>query len=222
MSDDRPVWYAAYGSNLSRDRFLRYLVGGPIPHSPSQQTQEPARDRSAPSDNRPFVIDRRLFFACASQRWGGGGVAFLDADRTGVVPTKGRAWRITLGQLEDVFRQENGQSDLIEIDLDQLVRDGSSTLLQCWYGRLVCLGELEGLPVLTLATPSEMLAGTGVKKFTPRPAHISYLRVIAQGLNESLAMTTKHSAEYLSSLPGNDKLYGPDQLAEELAAFKAS
>lgn len=149
-------------------------------------------------------------------------MAFLDADSAGVIPAKGRAWRITLGQLEDVFRQENGQRDLIDIDLGRLMKDGSCTLLQRSYGRLVCLGELDGLPVFTLATPSEMLAGSGVEKFDPKPAHISYLSVIAKGLNETLAMTATQSAEYLASLPGNDSVYVADQLANELAAFGAT
>jgi hypothetical protein len=79
------LWYAAYGSNLARDRFENYLSGGrPVGatrHYPG------ARDSSPPIDDRPLLLPGRLFFAWESPTWGGG-IAFYDPPaRTGSPPS---------------------------------------------------------------------------------------------------------------------------------------
>ncbi len=204
----QPVWYAAYGSNVSRERFLRYIQGGPIPGSTAGHQQDSARDQSLPTADQPFAIDRTLFFAGSSQRWGGGGVAFLDADTRPKVPAKGRAWRITLGQFEDLFRQENGQTDVIPIDLGDLLVDGQLHLLDRWYGRVELLGEIDRVPVVTIASPVPMLE--------PQPAHVSYLSVIAEGLAEAWGMDHRQAASYLAALPGNDGNYSAATIAADL------
>ena len=87
------LWYAAYGSNLARDRFEAYLFGGRPPgatrHYPG------ARDPRPPRDDRPLLVPGRLFFAGDSPTWGGG-IAFYDADARGTVYA--RAYRITTEQ----------------------------------------------------------------------------------------------------------------------------
>ncbi len=207
---DQPVWYAAYGSNLSRQRFLRYIQGGPIPGSTAGHQQDSARDQSLPTDDQPFAIDRTLFFAGSSNRWGDGGVAFLDADTKPSSPAKGRAWRITLGQLEDLFRQENGQPAVAPIALDQLQATGSLHLLDRWYGRVELLGEINRTPVITIASPDPSLA--------PQPAHVSYLSVIAEGLADSWSMDHQQAAKYLAALPGNAGNYSASAIATDLAS----
>lgn len=205
---DQPVWYAAYGSNVLEERFLRYIQGGPIPNSTTGQSQDAARDTTLPSGDEPFAIDRQLFFAGSSSRWGDGGVAFLDADKQPDSTVHGRAWRITLGQLEDLFRQENGLSDLVEIDLDALCQVGRLEVVERWYGRLEVVGEIGDLSVVTLATPKPMTRY--------RSADISYLSVIAQGLIDCWQMELPEIATYLAGLPGNNLTWTADQLLDRL------
>lgn len=188
------VWYASYGSNLLRARFLTYLTGGPIPGATDGREQVGARDRSLPLADRPVEIDRTLVFAKRSARWGDGGVAFLDPDEQPATPTLGRAWNITRQQLEDVFRQENQQTESVTVNLDLLVQDGYFDGYGASYGRLLFLGPCEdGLPLVTL---------TGAARPTDsNPAHPSYLGVMTEGLSECWGLAPVDAQRYLSSLP---------------------
>ncbi len=207
---DQPVWYAAYGSNLWSPRFRVYLEGGPIPLSTTGRVQEGARDPSPPTGNAPCQIDRSMLFAGSAAAWGGGGVAFLDADDvTPEFPVLGRAWRITLGQFEDVFRQENGLDDVVPLDLEKLAAEGSLTLTDTAYGRVELLESIDGAPVMTItcpAAPSE-----------PTPADISYLKVITDGLIETWSMDPDDAARYLAALDGNSSRWTAESLAAALA-----
>ncbi len=204
---DQPVWYAAYGSNLSSARFRTYLEGGVAPNATDDRPQRGARDQTPPSGNGPCEIDRALIFAGAAKRWGGGGVAFLDADATPDFPILGRAWRITLGQFEDVFRQENGLDDVIDIDLAGLHETGSLELRPDRYGRVELLSAIDDVPVLTLASAN------------PPPlnaAHDSYLKVMGEGLVETWQLDPYDAARYLAALPGNEGSVEFEHLAEVL------
>jgi len=87
---DGYVWYACYGSNLSRSRFMRYIRG--------------CADVTPPVCERAFEIPYRLVFAGASSWWDGGGVAFLDADTAG--ETRAKLYKITAAQFAEVQRKE--------------------------------------------------------------------------------------------------------------------
>ena len=95
------VWYVAYGSNLSAERFALYLAK--------------SADTTAPSGSRPLRIAHPVVFSGESKRWSGGGVAFLDLDTEAASASYCRAWRITTSQFEDVFRQS--YLDVISIGL---------------------------------------------------------------------------------------------------------
>ena len=84
------VWYACYGSNISRDRFMRYISR--------------CRDRRPPAEDRPYAFAHPVFFAGESSNWDHKGKAFLDSERQG--HALGRIYRITREQYEDVSRQE--------------------------------------------------------------------------------------------------------------------
>ncbi|MEZ5377366.1 MAG: hypothetical protein R2733_12745 [Acidimicrobiales bacterium] len=203
MADlDTPVWYASYGSNLLRQRFLAYLLGGAVPMSTSGDAQKGSRDSAMPTDDRPYVLRHQLLFAHSSQRWGGGGVAKLSLTSDPLVATQSRAWRITLGQMEDVFAQENRQPEPAAIDLEQLLAAGIVTPYPTWYGSLLHVGSIDGEPVLTFTgpTPDDVIA----------PAHASYLRVIADGLAELRGWDRATAADYLAACPGHvDHLDAP-------------
>ena len=187
------LWYASYGSNLLAARFLTYLTCGPIPGSSNGRVQDGARDPTPPSDDRRVEIDRTLLFARSSPQWGGGGVAFLDPDQRPATATRGRAWRITLPQLADVYRQENGITEVVDIDLDRLLEIGHLDLVERWYGRLIHLGHLDGESLVTFTA--------AVRPDDTNRPHPRYLEVMASGLAESWDMDRRAADTYLASVP---------------------
>lgn len=162
------VWYAAYGSNLLRERFELYLSGGSLSGVATRAVHQGARDSSPPAGARIARIDHQLRFAGQSPRWGGA-PAFLD-------PTPGsgsalvRQWLVTAEQFEDVAAQENAMpAGSLSIDVDDLVARGSLDITERWYGRAVCIGHVDGRPVVTftcrdlsldVAAPSASYLGT--------------------------------------------------------------
>lgn len=198
------VWYAAYGSNLLRERFVTYLRGGPVPGS--GRHQRGARDRADPVDDQPYRLAQPLVFGQHCPAWGDGGVCFIDPDRSddGAL---GRAWLITAEQLADVWQQENGAASGPEIDLDRLVVDRSADFGRGWYRHLMYLGELDGYPVVTFTCASVS---------APNPAHRSYLEVVGRGLIETWGLPVAEAARYLASRPGNEGQVEVDGVAELL------
>lgn len=174
------VWYVAYGSNLHRERFSRYL--------------DNARDTTPPTNSQPFRVDHPVVFAGESKRWNGGGVAFLDVDSASVPASYGRAWRVTVSQFEDVFRQENGRAEVVPLEPDSVAHGSSQAVLDSWYGRVHRFGDIDGEAAVTFTRP---------KRPSPlNPADASYLRVIAGGLNQAWDLGRDDAARYLHRCPG--------------------
>src|SRR5438105_3393973 len=136
----RVIWYAAYGSNLSRERFDVYLKGG-VPVGGSH-AYPGCRDPSAPADDRAWECDFELRFGGSSQTWGGG-VALIGASQ-GDVPAKIRLYLVTLEQFEDVVAQENwlepGTVDLTDVTYEPHHVIGPDHT----YRIVLSLGEFEG------------------------------------------------------------------------------
>ena len=211
------VWYGAFGSNVLAERFITYLQGGPVPYSTTGRIQEGARDRTLPVADTTLRLPHRLFFTHSSKAWGGGGVAMLDPESEPTKPmaepiatTLSRLWLITAEQFEDVFRQENGQRELAEVDLDSVMTAGHQDLLDSWYGRVLYLGPgPDDHPIITLTCHD-------AKPHAARPAHESYLRVIGLGLMESWGLSAAAAAEYLATRDGNHGVVDVSQLIEAL------
>jgi len=119
--------YAAYGSNLLKERFTAYIKGGYFcgqDHSPCKY------DPTEPVHLGWIYVPHRLYFAKSSQRWQGKGVAFLSCEKEenpnfhAVV----RLWRISEIQFNHL-KQKEGPS---------------------WYGRELVLGEVGGLKIKTI------------------------------------------------------------------------
>jgi gamma-glutamylcyclotransferase (GGCT)/AIG2-like uncharacterized protein YtfP len=123
---DRFVWYAAYGSNCLKERFMVYIEGGRF--RGSSKDYAGCRDRSHPLADCPYTIDLAMYFGNWSPRWQGG-VCFLDLEQPG--KTMGRVYLITLEQLFDIQKQEGNSTD--------------------WYHILQELGNFGGIRVLTLS-----------------------------------------------------------------------
>ncbi len=179
------VWYAAYGSNLARDRFLTYLVGGCPPGA--TRTYPGARDPSPPRDDVPFAMAGGLFFAWESPTWGGG-VAFFDARGSGEVLA--RAYRLTEDQFADVAAQEMHRDPGSGLDLATVVREQVHQHGPGRYETLRLVGELDGAPVLTFTAPE-------AHALTPNPPAAAYRAVIVRGLAECHGLSHRAAEDYL-------------------------
>ena len=184
------LWYAAYGSNLARDRLEAYLFGG----RPTGATRHypGARDPSPPLDDRPLLLPGRLFFAWDSPTWGGG-IAFYDPDGEGTVYA--RAYRITAEQFSDLAAQEMRRDPGVELDLSRVLAQRRHSYGPGRYETLHLVGELDDLPVLTFTAP----AGHGLLPNAPAP---SYLATIRRGLRECHGLSEAVIDDYLDAAGG--------------------
>jgi hypothetical protein len=169
------VWYAAYGSNLSRQRFLCYLIGGkPVL---GKKEQRGSGDPALPTEDRQITVAHRLYFALPDRstrtgNWGRGGVAFIDPESDPHAKTVCRMWRITREQYQDVRQQEG----------------------LAWYDREILLGEAGGLPILTVSH--------GCRLGNVLPPSGAYLKTIAIGLRETAGFTDEEIAAYFLDKTG--------------------
>jgi hypothetical protein len=95
------VWYVAYGSNLSQDRFACYLQGGQP--AGARRSYPGCRDRTPPREVIGLRMPGRVRFGGLSRVWGGG-LAFLDSEADGEVVARG--YLIGTDQLDEVFALE--------------------------------------------------------------------------------------------------------------------
>ena len=80
------VWYVAYGSNINRERFMKYICE--------------CSDQAEPVAEKPYCIPYNIYFAGESQRWEDKGVAFLDVTKPG--SAFGKAYKVTKAQFEEI------------------------------------------------------------------------------------------------------------------------
>lgn len=197
------IWYASYGSNMSRARFACYLEGGSLPGM--SRVYEGARDTRPPVDVRDVWLDGDVYFAHYSSVWGGG-VAFLDPDAEG--RAAGRAYLITLEQFGDVVDQEmNRPVAGTSVDIDALLAHGRLPLGRGVYDTVVVAGSIDAVPVLTFTAPEPMRPLNA-----PTPA---YLQMLATGLAEAHHWDVATIARYLAERPGVGR--GADEIAELIA-----
>jgi gamma-glutamylcyclotransferase (GGCT)/AIG2-like uncharacterized protein YtfP len=114
INNSNLLWYACYGSNINKERFMKYIEG--------------CSDKTPPRDERPFIFDYPIYFSNNSPSWDYKGVAFLDINKKG--KSFGKIYLITKEQFEEIKLQEGSNRN--------------------WYGKTVCLGSLDGIPVKTI------------------------------------------------------------------------
>ena len=191
------VWYAAYGSNLARDRFEAYLSGGRP--AGAARTYPGARNPSQPRDDRPLLLPGRIFFAWESPTWGGG-IAFYDADGLagdgrGPDTVYARAYRIAADQFFDLAAQEMRREPGSDLDLGQVLRDRRHSYGPGRYETLHLVGEIDGTPVLTFtAPPGHGLVGN--------PPTAAYVDTVARGLRECHGLGEAEIEAYLDGARG--------------------
>lgn len=200
------VWYASYGSNLSRERFLHYLGGG-RPEG-ANRTYPGARDDTQPADDRALTLPGEMFFAWESPTWGGG-IAFYDADSPG--PTLARAYRVSEQQFADVAAQERHELPGEDLDLSHVLEHSRHHLGPGRYEALHLVGELDGLPVLTFTAPDPSV----LQRNSPTPA---YLATLVTGLRETHDLSDEQIIDYLLARPGTSPAWDRSRLADLVSA----
>ncbi|XP_021615656.1 histone deacetylase 5 isoform X2 [Manihot esculenta] len=157
------IWYATYGSNMWKRRFLCYIQGGQV--DGMRKPCPGSMDKNPPKEILWKTFSRRLFFGRESTRtWGPGGVAFLNPETSVDEKTYICMYRITLEQFNDVLFQENialqenvsscemGSPAFHLADLESVEKHGSMSLevFKGWYHNVVYLGKEQDIPILTM------------------------------------------------------------------------
>ncbi len=184
-SREELVWYACYGSNLKRKRFMCYIHGG-RPQG-SSGFQPGCSDARSPRRELPVLIPHELYFARESESWEGGGVAFLRPGAGGE-PTLGRMYLITREQFQDVVAQENKKvPGSLKLDFSGLLEKGRLKLGKGWYDLLLVLTQVDGCgyPILSFSSSREE---------SSRPPGPAYYHVILDGLLETYPHLTEEEA----------------------------
>jgi hypothetical protein len=202
---DELLWYAAYGSNMHRERFDRYLTGGEHPggarHYPG------CRDPGPPRRTGPLTLPGRLYFATESPVWGGGR-AF--AARAGAGRTAATGYLIGRGQFADIAAQEMYREPGADLDLTGIIAGAARLWLGPGrYETLVVAGELDGWTVLTFTAP------WGCHEVEWRAPSAGYLRHLGAGLLATHGWSAAEAGAYLAQCPGAEGHWA----AEEIAAL---
>ena len=203
------VWYAGYGSNLTRERMLSYLVGGTVPGS--SRANAGARLAAPPSEVRSGWVDGRLHFAGEFGVWGaGGGAAFYDPEVAMDGGVACRLYRIRTAQLVDVVLQENGVDPREDPDHTARLERALDELLACEAQDLDLQADglhpydqLHRRPA-TLADGTEVeviLLGTGAD-LPPNPPPAEYRAIILRGLVEDVGLEPEAAERYLAAAGG--------------------
>ncbi|MFC6707776.1 histone deacetylase [Flexivirga alba] len=182
------VWYAAYGSNLSPQRFDCYVSGG-RPEG-ARRTYTGCRDTSRPSGCRPIRLPGLVFFGAESTAWGGG-MAFYDPDGEG--PSLATAYRLTAEQFADVWFQERRLPVGGALPLPEALAAGEWVGGGGLYDRVLVDGAIEEEPVLTITFPATLQ----VQQQPPSPA---YAATIERGLIATHGLSRAEAAAYIAGL----------------------
>ena len=184
------VWYVAYGSNLSRERFCHYIRGGQP--DGSQRHLPGCRDTSDPLDSFGVLIDGGVYFAGHSSGWRAG-IAFYDPHSRGQVAA--RAYLVTAEQFVDVLAQETRQSPGITLDLAPAFRGARYSKGVGGYSMLIRVGEHREVPLMTFTRDPDTVPGLAAPS-------AAYLATMATGLREAHGWSPMQIHRYLSALPG--------------------
>jgi len=191
--DQEYVWYATYGSGLSKDNFMCYIEGG-TPEGISYRFPG-CSDRTAPLRDVFLSIPFELYFAGESKIWGGG-YMHIKTTPNSRAHTIARAYLITLEQFRDIIAQHNERQDLPELPLDDAIQKTHATIGKDLgsYEEIVYCGNRDGYPIFTI---------TATKPVQPLvPPTDTYAKLLYKGLSEHGLTTVKDAVNYILTKPG--------------------
>ncbi|GAA3161359.1 MULTISPECIES: histone deacetylase [Streptomyces] len=197
------VWYAAYGSNVQRERLACYVEGGRP--AGAARTYPGCRDRRMPAESAAVELAGEMYLATRSPVWGGG-CAFYDPGAGGRVLA--RAHLLAAGQFADIAAQEMLRPPGDDLDLTEVLAHGRAVLGEGRYETLVCAGWLDGAPVLTFTAPWRM---RDVAWTVPSAA---YVRCVGTGLLAAGAWDAATVASYVAARPGAAGHWSPRAVRE--------
>ncbi|KAK3125612.1 hypothetical protein QOZ80_7BG0607340 [Eleusine coracana subsp. coracana] len=210
------VWYASFGSNMWKPRFLCYIQGGKadgmnIPCCGS-------RDPSPPSETMWKAVPHRLLFGRASTPcWGTGGVAFLNPEINYNEKSYICMYKITLEQFNDVLFQENrlvledGKDGNVEYPDSPLIGSSEMEFMatnkalhlepikDSWYSNVLYLGKEDDLPILTMTCPSSDIEKYTSGELPLAPPSKTYAATLIRGLVEGKQLDAVEAAGYINS-----------------------
>ncbi|MGA4849930.1 histone deacetylase [Streptomyces sp. G5(2025)] len=146
-----------------------------------------------PVKSIPVELAGAMYFATESPVWGGGR-AFYDPQVSGRVLA--RAHLVTVEQFADIAAQEMYREPGTDLDLTDVLARGRAVLGEGRYETLVCVGQVDRMPVLTFTAPWGM---KDVQRVPPSP---SYVRFLALGLLSAGAWDREAVAAYVAACPG--------------------
>jgi hypothetical protein len=200
------IWYVAYGSNLSYERFCCYLRGGQLPGT--DRVYPGCRNSAVPLDDVATFLTGGVYFAGRSSVWRSG-MACYDPEASGRVPA--RAYLITSDQFVDVLAQETRREPGLSLDLTPALRGDRFSSGLGGYSILVRAGDRDGIPLITFTADRR---GVGPDM---APSE-EYLSAMATGLSESHGWSAEQAERYLASLCGAAERRSPVQPAATSSA----
>ncbi|RVW32862.1 Histone deacetylase 5 [Vitis vinifera] len=198
------VWYASFGSNMWKSRFLCYIEGGQL--EGMEKRCSGSVDRNPPKEIMWKTVPHRLFFGRDhSSTWGPGGVAFLNPEENNQDRAYICLYRITLEQFNDVLLQENASSYDISSPLFDLVALNSIADKQSisvefksgWYRSVLYLGKECDIPILTLTCPLSDVEAFKSGDLPMSAPSKEYANTIIRGLTEGKQLSEEEAIAYI-------------------------
>ncbi|KDP31342.1 hypothetical protein JCGZ_11718 [Jatropha curcas] len=198
------IWYATFGSNMWKPRFLCYIQGGQV--DGMRKPCSGSMDRNPPKAVLWKSFPHRLFFGRESTlTWGPGGAAFLHPESSVGEKTYLCLYRITLEQFNDVLLQENGyqemSSPVFDLDALQAITNQGSISLEVfktgWYHNVVYLGKEQDIPILTMTCPLSAIERFKSGEVPLRAPCKEYANTLIKGLVEGGRLTEEEAIAYI-------------------------
>uniref|UniRef100_A0A5B7BC80 histone deacetylase n=1 Tax=Davidia involucrata TaxID=16924 RepID=A0A5B7BC80_DAVIN len=199
------VWYATFGSNMSKSRFLCYIQGGQV--EGMRKPCSGSMDKSLPKEILWKTVPHRLFFGRDhTSTWGPGGVAFLHPKSNIHDKAYMCLYRITLEQFNDVLLQENVSSYDMRSPLFDLTALNSivktqyisvEILKRGWYHNVVYLGKENDIPILTMTCTLSNIESFKTGNLPLCAPNKDYANILVKGLVEGNKLPEEEAMAYI-------------------------
>lgn len=184
------VWYLSYGSNLSKRRFLTYILGGK-PEG-SSKYEPGSKDKTLPLKEKNTIINYELYFSEHSKKWDNLGVGFIGTEKNPEFKTYAKMYLITKEQFEDIVKQENSINK--EININYPEENQISLISEGWYSAILCTGIYDNHYIYTFTSPEK-------PQYYVKPSE-KYLKTIATGIIENTGTNAENLTDYFINLKG--------------------